>query len=102
MKALALMLSLIVVFVLLSFTPLYAMREGVKIEPDGKPIDIEIGFLVPCVTDWNNDGKKDLIFGQFDKGKIRLYLNYGADNDPKFKDFTYLSAGGEEISLPYG
>lgn len=79
-----------------------AFQEGVKIEADGKPIDIEVGHLVPCVVDWNSDGKKDLIVGQFFGGRIRLYLNRGADGAPLFTDFTYLRAGGEEISLPFG
>jgi hypothetical protein len=78
------------------------LKEGVKIECGGKPIDVEIGHLVPCVVDWNNDGKKDLIVGQFQKGLIRLYLNQGADDAPVFKDFSYLQAGGAQISLPAG
>jgi len=77
-------------------------QQGVKIEADGKAIDVEVGHAVPCVLGWNNDGKKDLIVGQFGGGKIRLYLNQGTDDAPVFKDFTFLRAGGTEISLPAG
>jgi hypothetical protein len=77
-------------------------QQGVKLEADGKPIDVEVGHLVPWVADWNADGKKDLIVGQFAGGKVRLYLNQGADTAPVFKDFTCLQAGGREISLPAG
>ncbi len=89
---------------LLNCTSFSAMQEGVLLEANGKTIDVDIGHLVPCVTDWNNDGKKDLIVGQFSGGKIRLYLNtnHGTDSDPKFKNFSYLHAGGKEISLPAG
>ena len=76
--------------------------EGVKLEANGDIIDIKIGHLVPCVTDWNSDGNKDLMVGQFDAGKIRLYLNQGSDSAPAFKDSEFLSAGGVEISLPAG
>ena len=79
-----------------------AMREGVRLEADGKPIDVDIGHLVPTVTDWNGDGRKDLIFGQFVGGKIGLYLNRGTDAAPVFGDLEYLCAGGAEISLPAG
>ncbi|HPD14730.1 MAG TPA: hypothetical protein PLE19_07265 [Planctomycetota bacterium] len=79
-----------------------AMAPGVKLEADGKPIDAPIGHLVPCVLDWNADGKKDLIVGLFQGGKIRLYLNQGTDAAPVFKDFSTLQAGGAEISLPSG
>jgi hypothetical protein len=78
------------------------LKDGVKITAGGKPIDAEIGHLVPCVLDWNGDGKKDLIVGQFQKGLIRLYFNEGADNAPVFKESSYLQAGGAQISLPAG
>ncbi len=87
----------------LLFSPAFAaLREGVRLEANGEVIDVEIGHLVPCVTDWNRDGKKDLIAGQFSGGRIRLYVNQGTDSAPLFKDFSYLPAGGEEIRLPAG
>ena len=79
-----------------------AMEPGAKLEADGKVIDVRVGHLVPCVMDWNADGKKDLIVGQFSGGKIRLYLNQGSDSAPAFKDFSYLHAGTKEIHLPAG
>ena len=95
--------ALVTVWVgLLGSVAFAAFQEGVKLEADGKPIDVEIGYLVPCAVDWNGDEKKDLIVGQFSDGRIRLYLNRGTDSAPVFKDFTYLRAGGSEISLPSG
>jgi len=79
-----------------------ALQKGVRVEADGKPIDAEIGHLVPCVADWNNDGRKDLLVGQFSGGKIALYLNQGTDAAPVFQKPEYLQAGGAEISLPAG
>lgn len=78
------------------------LKEGVKLEADGEAIDVQVGHLVPLAMDWNDDGKKDLIVGQFSGGKIRLYLNHGTDSAPVFKDFEYLRAGDAEISLPAG
>ena len=84
-------------------SPLFAQfEEGKKLEANGEPIDTEVGHFVPTVVDWDSDGKKDLIIGQFKEGKIQLYLNYGTDTAPLFKDSQYLQAGGEEISLPAG
>ena len=79
-----------------------AFRRGVRIEAAGKPIDIEIGHLVPRACDWNNDGKKDLLVGQFRDGAIRLYLNQGTDTAPVFEDFAVLKAGGKPIKLDAG
>ncbi len=79
-----------------------AFCEGVLIEAAGKPIDIEIGHLVPKACDWNNDGKKDLLVGQFKDGAIRLYLNQGTDAAPVFEDSTVLQAGGKPVKLDAG
>ena len=78
------------------------LQEGVLLEADGEAINIEVGHLAPVAVDWNADGKKDLLIGQFSGGKIGLYLNEGTDEAPKLKFAEYLKAGGEEISLPSG
>ncbi|KPL24733.1 MAG: hypothetical protein AMJ75_02910 [Phycisphaerae bacterium SM1_79] len=78
------------------------LRQGIKLKAAGEPIDVEIGHLVPCVCDWNSDGKKDLIVGQFNSGAIRLYLNQGTDTEPVFNDFSLLQAGGKQIRLDAG
>ena len=75
---------------------------GVKIAAGDEPIDVRVGHLVPCTVDWNNDGKKDLVIGQFSGGSIRLYLNTGTDTEPLFKDFALLEAGGKPIKLDAG
>jgi len=77
-------------------------HPGVKIEADGNAIDVRIGHLKPWVTDWNADGKKDLILGQFMGGKVRVYLNEGTDRSPVFKRYSFLNAGGKVISLAAG
>ena len=78
------------------------LAKGVKLEVAGEPIDIEVGHLVPRACDWNNDGKKDLIVGQFRDGAIRLYLNEGTDSAPVFGEFSLLHAGGKPIRLDAG
>lgn len=83
-------------------TSFAALREGVRLKADGEIIDVEIGHLVPCALDWNDDGKKDLVVGQFSRGRIRLYLNEGTDGAPVLKDCGFLRAGGTEIRLPAG
>ena len=78
------------------------LAPGVRLQADGKDIDIEIGHLVPCVADWNGDGRKDLLLGQFKEGGIRFYPNVGRDDRPEFKAFEFLAAGGAPIRLDAG
>jgi hypothetical protein len=54
------------------------------------------------MADWNIDGAKDLVLGQFDSGKIRLYLNQSSDTAPAFNGYTFFQSGGVDITLPYG
>jgi len=63
MRSHALVSLTMLVLAMICFTAVAAMREGVKIEANGKVIDIERGHLVPCVSDWNNDERKDLLVG---------------------------------------
>ncbi|MDE0177318.1 MAG: FG-GAP-like repeat-containing protein, partial [Gammaproteobacteria bacterium] len=63
-----------------------------------KPILTEKhGLAAPALWDWNGDGKRDLLVGEFetnssdfpmgaDGSTIRVYLNVGTDADPKFTD----------------
>lgn len=59
-----------------------------------------INRAAPVVVDWNNDGKKDLVVGD-DAGYVRLYLNSGANNDPKLTTFTYLRINNVNIKVSY-
>lgn len=79
-----------------------AFEEGVRLQAGGRDIEVDIGHLVPCVADWNGDGRKDLIAGQFLEGRIRLFLNTGTDAAPVVRDSVFLKAGGADIRLPCG
>ena len=63
------------------------------------------GYSIPCFTDFNNDGLKDLLVGEggsgFD-GKIRVYLNDGSTTAPSFSDFDYAQSDGNDLVVPGG
>lgn len=40
--------------------------------------------LSPCVVDWNNDGKKDLVIGDGRGAQTRIWRNIGTDAEPVF------------------
>lgn len=65
---------------------------------------IKIFAASPHVVDWNEDGKKDLIVGEFnlyypDGGRIHYFENIGTDKLPVLKSPVYLKAGGIDIAL---
>ncbi len=64
---------------------------------------IDVGYYAsPCVVDWDGDGLKDLITGQFSYGRIRFYKNEGTNEEPILNSFSYLQADGTLISMGYG
>ena len=77
-------------------------QPGVQVQAAGKPIAWEVGHLVPCATDWNGDGKKDLIVGRFMGGGVYLYINQGTDEAPVFGEPAPMEAGGKPIKLDAG
>ena len=79
------------------------LAPPVKIMAGGVPIEADIGHAAPFVWDVNRDGRKDLLVGQFGSGEVsgrcRVYLNVGTDAEPRFDDFTFLQAGGEDAAI---
>lgn len=69
---------------------------------NGKPISVDVGHAAPLLFDYDGDGKRDLLVGQFGQGKLRIYKNVGTDTDPKFDGYNYFNAGGKEASVPCG
>ena len=57
-------------------------------------------YAIPCVADWNGDGRKDLIVGYQTAGKVAVYLNVGSDNNPAFASYANLQVGGLDIEHP--
>lgn len=55
------------------------------------------GWAAPCLADIDRDGKLDLLVGQFNKGKIRVFKGLGG---MKFAAGEWLKAGGEVAEVP--
>jgi FG-GAP-like repeat len=65
---------------------------------DGVPVRVDNpGWACPCWADMDGDGKKDLLVGQFNGGKIRVYKNLG---DGKLAAGDWLKADGAVAEIP--
>jgi hypothetical protein len=70
----------------------------VRLKADGVPVRVERpGFAAPCWADIDGDGKKDLLVGQFAKGKIRVFKNLG---EGKLSEGVWLQAEGNVAEVP--
>ena len=78
------------------------LAPPVRLEAGGKPIDTEIGHAAPLVVDWNGDGKRDLLVGQFGRGILWIFLNEGTDAAPALAAGTKFQADGRDGTVPTG
>ena len=70
----------------------------VMVKAGDKAVRVESpGYAAPCWADVDRDGKKDLLVGQFNDGKIQVYRNLG---DGQFAEGTWLQAGGGVATVP--
>jgi hypothetical protein len=65
-------------------------------------VDLDVGSrATPIVTDWDGDGRQDLVVGAMD-GRVRVYLNAGTQGAPVFVTETVVAAGGSDLLVPSG
>src|SRR5262245_1074864 len=73
-------------------------QTPVRLTAGGAAIRVESpGYAAPCWADVDGDGKKDLLVGQFNQGKIRVFKNLGAG---KLAAGEWLKAEGQVAEVP--
>ncbi|MBT5657673.1 MAG: hypothetical protein HOI89_07830, partial [Phycisphaerae bacterium] len=93
---------------LLLATPSPTFAEPIRLTANDAVIDVTTGHAAPYVYDFNGDGIRDLLVGEFGdgnfrgdvhisgsaghgwaNGRLRIYLNSGTNNNPRFTEWTY-------------
>src|SRR5437870_12994140 len=82
--------------------PSRELAPPVRVEAAGKPIDTEVGHAAPFVCDFDGDGVKDLLVGQFGDGILWFYKNVGTNAQPKFAAGVKFKDGGKDGRVPTG
>jgi hypothetical protein len=73
-----------------------------RVEAAGKPIGTEIGHAAPFVGDFDGDGVRDLLVGQFGGGMLWIYRNEGTNARPRLAAGTKFKDGAEDGRIPAG
>jgi hypothetical protein len=77
------------------------LEPGVYIQNGGTNLQVSY-CSAPTVVDWNNDGRKDLVVGQFTSGNVWRFLNVGTDANPVFNGGSLIQCAGTNIATTYG
>lgn len=73
-------------------------ERPVRLTADGVAIRVERpGYAAPCWADIDRDGRKDLLVGQFNGGKIQVFRGLG---DGTFAKGAWLKADGRAAEVP--
>ncbi|MEN6576391.1 MAG: VCBS repeat-containing protein [Phycisphaerales bacterium] len=78
------------------------LASPVRLEAAGKVIDTDVGHAAPCVCDFDGDGVRDLLVGQFGDGLLWIYRNEGTNTEPKLATGVKFKDGGKDGTVPYG
>jgi len=77
------------------------LEAGVLLYDGTAPLEVNYHSAV-TVVDWDNDGKKDLVVGQFYYGNVWLFVNQGTNSAPLFNGGSLIESGGTAITTTYG
>ena len=78
------------------------LEKPFRLETKDGFVDTDIGHAAPWVIDFDGDGKRDLLVGQFGDGKLKIFRNVGTDAAPKLGAFAWFQAGGADGAVPSG
>jgi hypothetical protein len=82
--------------------PADELLPPVRIEAAGKPIDTDVGHAAPFVADFDGDGVKDLLVGQFGDGILWIYRNIGTNAHPRYAAGVKFKNGTADGRVPTG
>jgi hypothetical protein len=68
-----------------------------RLRAGGQEIKVK-GPSTPCLVDWNEDGKKDLLVGD-DGGYLFVFINAGTNKEPEYASMAKVQANYKDLDV---
>jgi hypothetical protein len=82
--------------------PVFAEPQYIEFGESGTKAEINVGARATFeVTDWNNDGRDDLVVGGMD-GRVRVFLDEAPSGIPDFRSEQFVHDGDHDLVLASG
>jgi RHS repeat-associated protein len=82
--------------------PLFALPQYLEVGEPGAKAEINVGARATLsLTDWNGDGRDDLVVGGMD-GRVRVFLDKAATGLPDFRNELFVQDGTKDLVLVSG
>ena len=78
------------------------LAPPMRVEAGGTPIDTEEGHAAPFVGDFDGDGIRDLLVGQYGEGKLWIFHNSGTNVKPVLDAGKLFKEGLPDGRVPSG
>lgn len=78
-----------------------ALAAPVPVMAGKEPIQVA-GNAAPFFGDIDEDGQNDLLVGQYQLGRLRVYRNLGTNARPRFDEFQWFRADRQIAAVPSG
>ena len=82
--------------------PQFGTGSLLQVGQPGSKSAINVGGIASVdITDWNDDGRPDLVVGGLD-GRMHVFLNRASEGIPDFRTDQIVQAGGSDLVVPSG
>jgi hypothetical protein len=81
------------------------LAQPVPVEADGKPVVRQgrsYALEYPCVGDIDGDGRPDLLLGDRERGRLRVFRNVGTAIAPQLASPVWFDEAVPTGKVPYG
>ncbi|WP_460167648.1 FG-GAP repeat domain-containing protein [Thermostilla marina] len=77
------------------------LSPPLQLKAEGTAVTTMEEGAIPLLTDWNDDGKRDLVVSARRRGRIDVFLNVGSERQPEFRAHRWMGPDTPQPEAPW-